>query len=267
MRLNIEHNTEYHYDEPVRFALQQLRMVPKERAGQQIVHDWTVEIDGGREQLRYTDHHGNDVVLIAIDSGAERLTISCKGDVELIDTSGVVGPHRGPMPLWAYQSATPLTEAGPHVAALMSQLGNDHDSHITRAHALSELILARLPYAIGVTQANSTAEEALAGSGGVCQDHSHIFITAMRALGHPARYVSGYLKMNDRDQQDATHAWAEAHFDHIGWVGFDISNGQSPDCRYVRMACGLDYQDAAPVRGMRYGCSQERLHVELQVQQ
>jgi transglutaminase-like putative cysteine protease len=204
MRLNIEHNTEYHYDEPVRFALQQLRMVPKERAGQQIVHDWTVEIDGGREQLRYTDHHGNEVVLIAIDSGAERLTISCKGDVELIDTSGVVGPHRGPMPLWAYQSATPLTEAGPHVAALMSQLGSDHDSHITRAHALSELILARLPYAIGVTQANSTAEEALAGSGGVCQDHSHIFITAMRALGHPARYVSGYLKMNDRDQQDAT---------------------------------------------------------------
>src|SRR3546814_19453731 len=78
----------------------------------------------------------------------------------------------------------------------------------------------------------------------------------MRHLGHPARYVSGYLMMNDRTRQDATHAWAEAHFDHIGWIGFDISNGHSPDQRYIRVATGLDYRDAAPVRGMRYGAAQ-----------
>src|SRR3546814_10743963 len=71
--------------------------------------------------------------------------------------------------------------------------------------------------------------------------------------------------MNDRTRQDATHAWAEAHFDHIGWVGFDISNGHSPDQRYIRVATGLDYRDAAPVRGMRYGAAQENLVVQLQV--
>ena len=151
--------------------------------------------------------------------------------------------------------------------ALTAQLGRDHASEIERAHALSALIIERLAYRIGFTDAETTAEQALGSDGGVCQDHAHIFIAAMRHLGHPARYVSGYLMMNDRTQQDATHAWAEAHFEHIGWIGFDVSNGHSPDQRYIRVATGLDYRDAAPVRGMRYGAARENLVVQLQVQQ
>ena len=75
------------------------------------------------------------------------------------------------------------------------------------------------------------------------------------------------LIISGRIDQDATHAWAEAYFDHIGWIGFDVSNGHSPDQRYIRVATGLDYRDAAPVRGMRYGAAQENLVVQLQVQQ
>ena len=62
-----------------------------------------------------------------------------------------------------------------------------------------------------------------------------------RALEVPARYVSGYLMMDDRVDQEATHAWAEAFVEGLGWVGFDISNGISPDPRYVRVATGRDY--------------------------
>src|SRR3546814_17532753 len=86
---------------------------------------------------------------------------------------------------------------------------DDFASEIERAHALSALILDRLPWRTGVTDADTTAEQALGGAGGVCQDHAHIFVAAMRHLGHPARYVSGYLMMNDRTRQDATHAWEE----------------------------------------------------------
>src|SRR3546814_17030438 len=102
----------------------------------------------------------------------------------------------------------------------------------------------------GVTDADTTAEQALGGAGGVCQDHAHIFVAAMRHLGHPARYVSGYLMMNDRTRQDATHAWAEAHFDHIGWIGFDISTGHSPDQRYIRVAPRSD-ESRVGKRGVR----------------
>lgn len=267
MRLAVEHVTHYRYDAPVSYALQQVRLTPKDRPGQQAVHGWTIEVEGGECQLHYADHHGNGVDLIALDPGASELVIRCRGEVDLITFDGVIGAHRGPMPLWTFLRPTPLTRAGRQVRALAAGLGRDFASEIERAHALSELILDRLAYRTGFTDAETTAEQALAGEGGVCQDHAHIFIAAMRHFGHPARYVSGYLMMNDRTRQDATHAWAEAHFDHIGWIGFDVSNGHSPDQRYIRIATGLDYRDAAPVRGMRYGAAQENLVVQLQVQQ
>jgi len=113
----------------------------------------------------------------------------------------------------------------------------------------------------------ATAEEAMAGGTGVCQDHAHIFIAAARAGGVPARYVSGYLMMDDRIDQDASHAWAEGYVAGLGWVGFDISNRQSPDERYVRLAVGRDYHDAAPISGLRIGDAQESMIVNLQVQQ
>ena len=267
MRLSVEHITHYQYDAPVGYALQQVRLMPKERPGQQSVHDWTIEVEGGTKQLHYTDHHGNGVDLIALDTGVRELVIRCRGEVELHTTDGVIGAHRGAMPLWIFLRPTALTRAGRHVRSLTASLGRDFESDIEQAHALSALILERLAYKVGVTDAETSAEQALAGEGGVCQDHAHIFIAAMRHLGYPARYVSGYLRMDDRTEQDATHAWAETYFDHVGWIGFDVSNGHSPDARYIRVATGLDYRDAAPVRGMRYGAAQENLVVQLQVQQ
>lgn len=267
MRLRVEHTTRYDYDGPVAYALQQLKLTPKERPGQQLIHDWSIEVEGGEQQLHYTDHHGNGVDLFAVNSGARTLVIRCAGEVELLTFDGVIGAHRGPMPLWTFLRPTPLTRAGRQIRSLVAELGRDFATDIERAHALSALIIDKLAYKIGVTDAETTAEQALGGLGGVCQDHAHIFISAMRHLGHPARYVSGYLMMNDRTQQDASHGWAEAHFDAIGWVGFDVSNGYSPDQRYIRVATGLDYHDAAPIRGMRYGAAQENLVVQLQVQQ
>ena len=94
-----------------------------------------------------------------------------------------------------------------------------------------------------------------------------MFVAAARAMGYPARYVSGYLLMDDRTDQDAAHAWAEAHVEALGWVGFDVSNGISPDERYVRVATGLDYGEAAPVFGLRRGAGAENMSVALQIQQ
>ena len=267
MKLRVEHTTRYQYDAPVSYALQQLKLTPKDRPGQQRVIDWAIDVEGGAQQLHYTDHHGNGVDLIAVHGGTSELVIRCHGQIELETWDGVIGQHRGAMPLWTFLRPTPLTRVGRQVRALTAQLGREHGSEIERAHALSALIIERLAYRIGFTDAETTAEQALGSDGGVCQDHAHIFIAAMRHLGHPARYVSGYLMMNDRTQQDATHAWAEAHFEHIGWIGFDVSNGHSPDQRYIRVATGLDYRDAAPVRGMRYGAARENLVVQLQVQQ
>ena len=94
-----------------------------------------------------------------------------------------------------------------------------------------------------------------------------MFIAAARLLGFPARYVSGYLMMDGDVEQAASHAWAEAHVDRLGWVGFDVANEMSPDERYVRVATGRDYRDAMPVSGIRLGQADERLAVSITVEQ
>ena len=113
----------------------------------------------------------------------------------------------------------------------------------------------------------TTAAEAFALKRGVCQDLSHIFIAAARGLGVPARYISGYFRRSDVVDQEAGHAWAEAHVPDLGWVAFDPANGMCATDAHVRVAVGLDYLSAAPVRGTRYGGGGEALAVKIQVDQ
>ncbi|MEM1236189.1 MAG: transglutaminase family protein [Pseudomonadota bacterium] len=266
MLLNIAHTSRYQFEEPVHHGLQQLRKTPKNRPGQ-IVKDWSVEIEGGRIETEFTDHNANGVSLISIAPETTELTIRCSGTVETEDLNGVVGKQRGYVPLWLYMRSTDLTRATANVRRMAKGLREDHDNDIALLHALSARILEAVRYEIGQTDAATTADAAIERGSGVCQDHAHIFIAVARALDIPARYVSGYLMMNDRVDQDATHAWAEAHIDGIGWVGFDVSNAISPDARYVRVATGLDYREAAPISGLRFGAGAETLAVDVSVAQ
>ncbi len=266
MRLSIAHSTTYGFDHPATYGLQQLRLTPKSRPGQS-VSSWKMQIDGGAVETEFTDHHANTVSLISFTPGAEQITVRCQGEVETEDLSGVVGKQKGYMPLWLFRRSTELTRAGPKVRAMAKGLKEEHGDSVTLLHALSARILDAVAYEIGQTDVVTTADAAIEKGKGVCQDHAHIFIAAARALDFPARYVSGYLMMNDRTEQDASHAWAEAYVDGIGWVGFDVSNAISPDARYVRVATGLDYREAAPVSGLRFGEGAETLNVTIEVQQ
>jgi transglutaminase-like putative cysteine protease len=125
-----------------------------------------------------------------------------------------------------------------------------------------------MEFDIEPTLVTTTAAEAFALKRGVCQDATHIFITAARHLGIPARYIGGHFyRQDDVTAQDAGHAWAEAFVEKLGWVGFDPTNGISPTEAHVRVATGLDYLGAAPVRGTRYGGGGESLKVAVQVEQ
>jgi transglutaminase-like putative cysteine protease len=118
------------------------------------------------------------------------------------------------------------------------------------------------------TQSETSAADAFRLRHGVCQDYAHILIAACRRVGVPARYVSGYLKRSDGvDAQSAGHAWFEAFIPDLGWVGFDAANGIAPTDAYVRVAIGLDYLGAAPVRGTRFGGGSETLDVSVYVAQ
>ncbi len=265
MLLNISHTTTYDYDAPVSYALQQIRLTPRSDT-QQTVREWAVDIEGGATELDYLDQYNNQTMLVQAELGKTRIKFTAHGAVETNDTSGVLGEVYGMAPLWHFRQSTPRTAAGPQIRKLGLVVGSS-SNHLNDLHALSASILAAVPYGTEGTAVGTTAEEALKLGVGVCQDHTQIFVSAARAAGIPARYVSGYLMMNDRVDQDASHAWAEAHIDGLGWVGFDVSNGISPDERYVRLATGLDSQDASPISGMRLGSANESMIVSLQIQQ
>ncbi|MEX0339167.1 MAG: transglutaminase domain-containing protein [Arenibacterium sp.] len=265
MLVSITHETAYRFGAPVHYALQKVRLIPRDTPQQRVL-DWTVSIENGTREVGYFDHHGNVTELISTDDAATSLTVAVKGRVETSDTSGVLGHEKSAMPVWLYRRQTELTEPGENISGLAESLRGATDQ-LASLHSLSESIRSAVAYGTGSTYADTKAEEAMVGGKGVCQDHSHIFISAARAADIPARYISGYLLMDDRIHQDATHAWAEAYVENLGWVGFDVSNGYSPDERYVRVAVGADYLDAAPISGLRQGMGDESMIVSLQVQQ
>jgi transglutaminase-like putative cysteine protease len=223
--------------------------------------------EGAQLELEYDDHNHNHVTLISVIPGTQEVTINCEGTVDTYDNAGVIGQHAGYLPLWSFLGQTGQTTPGPRLRAMANGVRRDDGDVLAMLHALSAAITTEVRYETGATHVHTTAEEALRDGAGVCQDHAHIFIGASRLLDIPARYVSGYLMMNDRIDQEATHAWAEAHIDGLGWVGFDISNGISPDTRYVRVATGRDYGEAAPITGITLGSADEELHVALAVEQ
>ena len=266
MRLSVRHSTRYRFAEPVVHALQRLRLTPKETQGQSII-EWNITYENAHFELEYDDQHFNHTTLIAVEPGASVVTVNCEGLVDTEDKAGVIGKHSGHLPLWAFCGQTKLTRPGPVSKALLDGIDLEGADPLPQLHELSRKIAESVEYRTGETGVTTTGEEAAERGRGVCQDHAHIFIGLSRLAGIPARYVSGYLMMNDRVEQHATHAWAEAHIEGLGWVGFDISNGISPDPRYVRVATGLDYRDAAPITGISFGSSADELEVDVAVEQ
>lgn len=263
MRLKISHVTEYHYQEPVEYALQRLRLTPKDSPGQKVLH-WQTSVSGAGHEAAYNDHFGNRVELVSITGGEKAIRVIAEGEVETEERHGVFGPNLGNVPLWLFRRDTALTRPGRHIRELVRFIAGDGD--LGRMHNLMGAIHTAVEYRTGATGPETTAEQALELRAGVCQDHAHIFIAAARQMGLPARYVSGYM-LDGSAVSAASHAWAEIHIDGLGWVGFDAANDICPDERYVRVACGLDYTDAAPVSGMLVGASQGTMNVSVNVEQ
>lgn len=266
MRLKVAHQTRYTFEVPVTYALQQVRLTPPSRPGQRVV-SWRVMVEGGTVEAEFADQFMNQTQLISIGEGVTELVLRAEGEVETEDMSGVVGRHSGWAPVWLFRRSTPLTAPGPVIRKLARSLGDDFETDIARLHGLMKHIGEAVAYETGRTDAQTTAEQAAEAGHGVCQDHTHIFLACARLLGYPARYVSGYLMMHDTEVQEASHAWVEVYADGLGWVGFDVSNMMSPDEKYIALATGLDYLDAAPASGLAFGPGASGLDVSVQVQQ
>ena len=265
---SINHQTIFDYETMPQSAVQRLHLTPLNNTQQNVI-DWDVEVNGGTIVLETADYHGNGIHICNQHSSLQNFQIICRGQVNVIDTNGIVGEHDNDVPLAMFKNATSLTLPGPR----LRQLGKDmnkltkSDNEINVLHALSARLADAIRYTTGMTNTSTTAEMAMEIGAGVCQDHAHAFIAVARYLGLSARYVSGYLLIRDKKIQNASHAWAEVFTNGLGWVGFDISNGISPDDRYVKLASGFDYADVAPLSGVRFGSGEEKIATQIMISQ
>ena len=148
------------------------------------------------------------------------------------------------------------------------------------AHDLMERIHSDMVYESHSTEVNTPALAALKQGKGVCQDFAHIMVACCRAMGLPARYVSGYMLTQPPPGQprligcDASHAWASVYCpagdgsDGAGegqWLDFDPTNNRAPGEDYVTLATGRDFLDVSPLRGVIRGGSRHILEVAVTV--
>jgi transglutaminase-like putative cysteine protease len=265
MRIRITHETVYHYSEPAKSAIQLLRLTPR-GSDNQTVLSWTIDMDGDARLMRREDWYGNIVHSLSVSGPVSQITLHVAGEIETTDTAGLVRGGVERFPEIFYLRETPLTRPDAAIREFAEMTAGRFTSPLDQAHALLNAIPERLRFDTGATSATTVGADAFAAGHGVCQDFTHVFLSAARSLKIPARYVSGYLHKPGETEQEAGHAWAEAYIPDLGWVSFDPANAVSATEHYVRLAIGLDYLDAAPVRGSYYGLTREALDVRLRIE-
>lgn len=267
MRLRIQHTTTYRYEPQATSVIQILRMTPCSHDGQYVA-EWQIDVSTDTKLDTHEDAFGNVTHVLSCGPVGD-IKITAEGLIETHDTGGVLRGADERFPAGMFLRTTELTEVNPAMAAVTRQLRSEAESDtLGFLHTLMTQISEHMTFDEDPTNSGTSAAEAFTLRRGVCQDYAHIFIACARSGGVPARFVSGhFLRSDGTVHQDAGHAWAEAYVDGLGWVGFDPANSICTTDAHVRVAIGLDYLGAAPVRGTRYGGGAETLSVAVKVEQ
>jgi transglutaminase-like putative cysteine protease len=275
MRYLIEHETVLAFREPVREHHCEVRLAPEESPTQS-VRRMRLEITPDAELHGYTDCFGNRVHCFAVHAPHTRLVTRLYAEVETRlanpfayepvpahrEREWIADTLRAQPRLWDY--VLHRSAATPELASLA--LGERRVPAYDPARPLIDSVVAAcdwiaatLHYQTGATHVHSTLQEVFDGGAGVCQDLAHALITVVRSWGFPARYVMGYHDASEDTggrtvaagevPDPAPHAWAEALIPGAGWRGFDPTTRLVAHDRYVVVAVGRDYLDAAPQRG------------------
>lgn len=265
MRLTVDHRTTYRFSEPQERLVQLLRLTPA-NCHDQTVTRWDIHVDCDARLRTGRDGFGNIVTMLYADASLSAIDIAVEGEVVTSHSDGVVHGAPEPLPAALFLRPTEGTPADPTIAEAardaasgLEQLGGLHRWNAA-LHRERPVVWQRgLP---GLDAGAAWREGAATP-----RDLAQVFIVGARALGAPARYVSGYYLPEDAgEHRPAPHGWAEAHVPGLGWVCFDPATGRCPEERYVRVAVALDAAGAAPVAGSRLGGGLEALDVDVVVQ-
>jgi transglutaminase-like putative cysteine protease len=254
MKLEIVHSTNYRYSGPIAETVMEVRLRPMDGNGQRCL-EFDLDVSSRIKPRTYRDGYGNHVHYFNLVRPHTRLVVTSRSVVE---TGLGLDKDAGEELVQDFLRFRSPVKDVDGVRALAARFPiTDPRSAPAVEQALDELTLTisrEFTYDRAVTDVYSAVDEVLELKAGVCQDFAHLFIAAARAMGVPARYVSGYIHSSDgTGAASASHAWAEAWVPGRGWVGFDATHPVRVSEHHVRIAVGRDYSDAAPTRGIYVG--------------
>lgn len=275
-RLRIVHRTGFDYAQPATASYNEARMLPYSGGEQYVLHA-SLDIRPGATQHAYVDYWGTRVSTFEVLTPHRELSVTATSVVEVRPL-----PGRGAEPTWdelaairassvpfvEFTTQSDATEPPEEVVALAESIAAEGMPVGETALEISRAIGDAVEYVTGVTGVNSTAREAWGERKGVCQDMAHLAIGALRSVGIPARYVSGYLHPDPAAPVGVTvsgesHAWVEWYAG--SWRGYDPTNLAEAGELHVLVGRGRDYGDVAPLRGVYAGPSSSQLFVSVEI--
>jgi transglutaminase-like putative cysteine protease len=259
VKLSVYHATTYRYAESVSRSTQYIRLTPVSN-GRQRVLEW--QLDLPTRSIELLDAFGNLTNLMTLSTAHDSIAMVVTGTVEVPEVDdGEPADLVHPRVFLRETELTALDEPLRSFCEPMRKLVGSRP--LIGANDLVTAVQQVMTVKPGVTDAETTAAQAFKLQGGAIQDQVHVFLACCRHLGLPARYVSGYAYTPDRAGV-ASRAWAEVWISNR-WVEFDVSLGSNAAGGHIKLAVGLDYRDACPVRGIRLGGGEEVLSTTSQV--
>lgn len=275
-RHRIRHVSGFHYDGDVTASYNEARMLPASADGQLVLHSH-LEISPISSQHSYVDYWGTRVSSFELLTPHRELSLTATSLVEVRDR-----PHPAHRLEWTALAdeietrteyveqlgQTERTRPPAEVVELARSLVDSADDPCAAALAICRAIGERIEYLPGVTNVTTTAAEAWEHKKGVCQDITQLALGALRSVGIPARYVSGYLHPRPDAEIGVTvagesHAWVEYFCG--AWIGYDPTNLIEIGDRHVTVGRGRDYGDVAPLRGVYAGPFGSKLFVTVEI--
>ncbi|MDB5967457.1 MAG: transglutaminase [Polaromonas sp.] len=296
MLLHVVHETRYEYTPAVENAHHVIHLKPASRAGQRLLSHRLDIAPSPALQREVPDVYGNSRTFFSLQTSHEVLRVTSDSIVSTTPPvmAGAAGgaaatPWEQVRDQFRYRAGAPYNGASEFLFASPYVPRDDAFVQFARpsfaagrplpeaAHHLMERIHDTMAYESDSTEVNTPALEALRQGKGVCQDFAHIMVACCRAMGLPARYVSGYMLTKPPPGQkrligsDASHAWASVYLPAGSggagmWLDFDPTNNRPPGEDYVTLATGRDFLDVSPLRGVIRGGARHVLRVAVTVE-
>ncbi|MEQ5834165.1 transglutaminase family protein [Marinobacter sp. NFXS9] len=288
MKYRISHLTRYTYEQDIANSYNRGCLLPRGLLYQKVASSRLTVTPTPSSLYNHPDFFGNLYTFFHVNSLHKEMEVSVTSQVEVMPRGLEQAPTRslpweeairrlaGDTNRQALQAR--LLQVGSRMAPidpLIAEFARDIFSPglplLEGARQLTHRIFSEFTYDPGFTTLATPVDDVLKARRGVCQDFAHLAISALRSLGFPACYVSGYLETIPPPGQprlvgaDASHAWFSVYDPSLGWVDFDPTNDLMPDERHITVAFGRDYADVVPLKGLMSGGGRHDLTVEVDV--